>query len=627
MKRSKTRASNGSWEDALTDADEVIKLDPSSHRGYARKYMALHGLGDYDAAYDALLHLISVSEDSSDEEMNRLRSNYNRAIAAIDSATDAIFKLCPLVLIDLAMGQLCDREGRRRTFRSETPFKKLVSEAAIAGVDRKHIRQIVVEYFKWVMLSHTWEGEEPTFKDVTEARSVHDLDRSPLDKKLRQFCETARKDDYRWAWSDTCCINKDSSTVLGQSLVSMYSWYEEAAETLVYLADVLSSSQIDALIKSRWMTRAWTLQELLAPKVIRFYDREWKLFLDDSDHPNHKESPVIKQALSQAMGLSPENITSFQPKHLGVREKLRLASTRNAGVEEDTAYSLIGIFSSDIVPQYGLGKVALGQLLENIVARTGDVTVISWTGKSLSYNSALPDSLAVYSKIPFAPPPMDINEFDTCMDKLRTGLAPQAPLDFYYRVTQLPRATFSDRCLRLPCAVFHVTNIGVQKLGGIRGNDYRAMVTLLGKVKFRTTDLMPLNKPQKLVFIHPWLRDLHDLRDGFESDDEREAESNVGSDDKWDSNSAESDGDSEHSTEYNSAPNSPLHAEPAAQMDPYTQALQLIVWLGRPFNALLLEQQSNNQYKRVAAENEIVISGVPYHTDPNDIEVKVLEII
>ncbi|KAF8125309.1 hypothetical protein EV363DRAFT_1103511, partial [Boletus edulis] len=137
---------------------------------------------------------------------------------------------------------------------------------------------------------------------------------------------------------------------------------------------------------------------------------------------------------------------------------------------------------------------------------------------------------------------------------------------------------------------------------------YHAMVTLLGKVKFRTTDLMPLNKPQKLVFIHPWLRDLHDPRDGFESDDEREAESDVGSDD-------------------NSAPNSPLHAEPAAQMDPYTQALQLIVWLGRPFNALLLEQQSNNQYKRVAAENEIIISGVPRHTDPNDIEVKVLEIV
>ncbi|KAH0833822.1 hypothetical protein J3R83DRAFT_10985 [Lanmaoa asiatica] len=45
--------------------------------------------------------------------------------------------------------------------------------------------------------------------------------------------------------------------------------------------------------------------------------------------------------------------------------------------EEDIAYSLLEIFSNDINPQYGFGKTALGQLLENIVDRTGDVTVIS----------------------------------------------------------------------------------------------------------------------------------------------------------------------------------------------------------------------------------------------------------
>jgi hypothetical protein len=171
----------------------------------------------------------------------------------------------------------------------------------------------------------------------------------------------------------------------------MYSWYEEAAETLVYLADVLSSSEFGALTKSRWMTRAWTLQELLASKSIRFYDREWKPYLNDM-HANHKESPVIRQELAYAMGVAPETITSFRPEDLGVREKLRLASTRNATVEEDIAYSLIGIFSSDIAPRYGLGKSALGQLLENIVARSGDVTVLAWAGKSMVYNSALPDS-------------------------------------------------------------------------------------------------------------------------------------------------------------------------------------------------------------------------------------------
>ena len=89
-----------------------------------------------------------------------------------------------------------------------------------------------------------------------------------------------------------------------------------------------------------------------------------------------------------------------------MRQKLRLASTRNGTVEEDTAYSLIGIFSSDIAPRYGLRETALGQLLENTVARSGDVTIIAWTGKSLPYKSALPDSLAVYNQIPYSPPPI-----------------------------------------------------------------------------------------------------------------------------------------------------------------------------------------------------------------------------
>ena len=473
------------------------------------------------------------------------------------------------------------------------------------------------------MFSHTWEGKEPTLKDVNLVDSVWKLDDSPLNEKLRQFCTTASK-DYRWAWSDTCCIDKDTSAILSQSLIAMYSWYEKAAETVVYLADVLSSAELDdlALTNSRWMTRAWTLQELLASKVVRFYSCDWKLYLNDT-HANHKESPAIKQELAKAMGVAPETITSFQPKDLGVREKLRLASTRNATVEEDIAYSLIGIFSSNIVPRYGLGSTALGELLENIVARTGDVTVIAWTGKSLPYNSALPDSLAVYRQPPYSPPPMEENEFDTRVEQLRTQLALEDAVAFHYRVTQLPRATFSNGCLQLPCIMFYVTKIGVQELGGSQGTRYRASVSSLGKVEFSTTDVMPLERPRKLVFVYPWLHDLQDPVDGFMSDDEPESESEVGSSDEAEAASEAGSGDADDA----SAPASPLHAEPLARADPYTLALRLIARLGRPFNALLLEQQSNNRYKRVAAEYEIIVPGVPSKTKPKDIKSKVVEIV
>ena len=504
-------------------------------------------------------------------------------------------------------------------FKSGAPFKKIVSETAMRKIDPAQIRQSVAKYFKWIMFSHTWEGKEPTLKDVNLVNSVWKLDDSPLNMKLRQFCTTASEDGYRWAWSDTCCIDKDTSAILSQSLTSMYTWYEEAAETLVYLADV--SSEFGDLTMSRWMTRAWTLQELLASKVIRFYNRDWKLYLNDT-HANHKESPAIKQELARAIGVAPETITSFQPESLGVREKLRLASTRKATVEEDIAYSLIGIFSSDIAPRYGLGKAALGQLLENIIARTGDVTVIAWTGKSLPYNSALPDSLAVYSQVPHSPPPMEENELDTCVEQLRTQLAPEDAIAFHYRVTRLPRATFSNRCLQLPCILFYATKIGVEELDSSEGTHYRAIVSSLGKVEFRTADVMPLKKPRKLVFVYPWLHDLRDPLDEFMSDDESEPESDVGSSDE-----AEADSDAGSGENDASVPASPLHAKPLARVDSCTLALRLVARLGRPFNALLLEQQPNRQYKRVAAEHEIIVPGVPNKTDLQDIKLKVVEIV
>ena len=557
-----------------------------------------------------------------------LRENYTHpreTIAAIEAAIHETFKLCPLVLIDVTTGLLCDAQERVGIFKSGSTFKKLVSETATRKIDRRHILQFVAKSFQWIMFSHTWEGKEPTFLDVNRVGSIEELDESPLNDKLRQFCETVRRDGYRWAWSDTCCIDKSTSAILSQSLISMYTWYAEAAATLVHLADVLSESELGDLTKSRWMTRAWTLQELLASKVIRFYNREWKPYLYDM-HANHKESPSIRQELAHHMGISTQAIVSFLPENLGVREKLRLASNRNATVEEDIAYSLIGIFSSDIVPRYGLGKIALGHLLENIVARTGDTTVIAWMGKSSEYNSALPDSLAVYSQTPYCPPLTENSELDTWAEQLRSQLPPEDVLSFYDRIIQLPRATFSNRRLHLPCIAFSVKQIGVKESGGTQGNLYRASVTLLGRVEFRTADTMSLKKPQNLVFVHPWLRDLGDPDDGFVSDDEPGVEPDTDSDDMAETESNASSG---NSTDDGSVRISPLHAEPSARVDRHTHALRLIARLGRPFNALLLERQpGTNHYKRVAAEDKLIMPGVSQKINlKKGIRVRLLEIV
>lgn len=63
------------------------------------------------------------------------------------------------------------------------------------------------------------------------------------------------------------------------------------------------------------------------------------------------------------------------------------------------------------------------------------------------------------------------------------------------------------------------------------------------------------------------------------------------------------------------------------RVDDYTRALQMLARLGQPFNTLLLVQQPNGEYKRVAAENEIVVSGLGTDINLKNIQAKVLEIL
>ncbi|KIK14572.1 hypothetical protein PISMIDRAFT_116749, partial [Pisolithus microcarpus 441] len=244
-------------------------------------------------------------------------------------------------------------------------------------LDEERIYRVVTRFFSYVVFSHVWQGNELSFQDVNSVELVWNLPNMASSEKLWNFCKEAQRLGYKWAWSDTCCIDKTTSSILNQSLTSMYKWYTDSAATLVFLAGVAHPSKPRDITRSLWMTRAWTLQELLAPKVIFFYDSTWQPYLGNTG-TNHKKCPQIMQGLADAIKIPHGTIVTFSPGMLGVREKLRLASTRNATVEEDVAYSLIGIFESDIRPYYGEGANALGHLLEEIVTRFGEVTVLAW---------------------------------------------------------------------------------------------------------------------------------------------------------------------------------------------------------------------------------------------------------
>ncbi|KAI6120842.1 hypothetical protein EV401DRAFT_1388225 [Pisolithus croceorrhizus] len=89
---------------------------------------------------------------------------------------------------------------------------------------------------------------------------------------------------------------------------------------LVFLVGVVHPSQPRDLTHSLWVTRAWTLQELLAPKVIFFFDSEWKPYLGNSG-TNHRESAEIVQELVDVIQIPRGNIVTFFPHGLNVHEK------------------------------------------------------------------------------------------------------------------------------------------------------------------------------------------------------------------------------------------------------------------------------------------------------------------
>jgi hypothetical protein len=120
---------------------------------------------------------------------------------------------------------------------------------------------------KYAILSHTWGAEEVTLRDMQNVCAKDLLGY----KKLELCCQQAVRDDVRYAWVDTCCIDKSSSAELSEAINSMYQWYQAAHVCYAYLEDVPADGQPSDMPRSRWFTRGWTLQELIAPQRVIFY--------------------------------------------------------------------------------------------------------------------------------------------------------------------------------------------------------------------------------------------------------------------------------------------------------------------------------------------------------------------
>lgn len=135
----------------------------------------------------------------------------------------------------------------------------------------------LVEFFdkqipRYAILSHTWDTKEVTFQDMHAPAYRSKAGWS----KIECCCRLARADGIQYVWVDTCCIDKTSSAELSEAINSMYSWYGSAYVCDIYLVDVHVLPHMDnseaPFCASRWFQRGWSLQELIAPSFLKFFD-------------------------------------------------------------------------------------------------------------------------------------------------------------------------------------------------------------------------------------------------------------------------------------------------------------------------------------------------------------------
>ena len=250
----------------------------------------------------------------------------------------------------------------------------------------------------YAIISHTWGEEEVSSHQYStpKARSMAGY------RKIKQSCALAASSRLPYLWIDTCCIDKSSSAELSEAINSMYKWYRDATVCYVYLSDMKRcevdyfllpkdgidhSKNFQMLQACRWFTRGWTLQELLAPQDVEFYDQDWALI---------GTKKTMWALLSRITGIRPEHLWNSQGA--SVAQKMSWAANRQTTRTEDTAYSLLGLFNVNMPLLYGEGEKAFKRLQHEILQSTSDESIFAWLDGRVWTSGLLAESPANFAK-------------------------------------------------------------------------------------------------------------------------------------------------------------------------------------------------------------------------------------
>ncbi|KAL8651632.1 MAG: hypothetical protein Q9226_004613 [Calogaya cf. arnoldii] len=229
----------------------------------------------------------------------------------------------------------------------------------------------------YLILSHRWGEKEISYKQMNKKRA----EEGPGLSKILGFCKLALEKNHTWVWIDTCCIDKKSSAELSEAINSMFNWYQSAEECIVYLSDVSLGDQGASVqdFKTRfsassWFTRGWTLQELLAPEQLTFYDTDWKEI---------GAKDLLCGLISATTGIKEHSISSYYKlpiESASVAVRMSWVARRTTSRSEDMAYCLLGLFDINMPLLYGEGaEKAFLRLQTEIIKESDDETIFAWT--------------------------------------------------------------------------------------------------------------------------------------------------------------------------------------------------------------------------------------------------------
>lgn len=255
---------------------------------------------------------------------------------------------------------------------------------------------------RYAILSHTWEKSkesdqtsEVLFDDFQDGSHRRNKTNETGWRKIEGVCREAKNFDQRidYVWVDSCCINKKDVAELSESINSMFQWYAQSTVCLAYLSDTKSDG-LDPT--SKWFTRGWTLQELVASPNVRFYNSDWRFIGDKFELSD--ELAVITGIDTKILEATDEQSIARRLYEIPVCQKMSWASMRQTTKVEDTAYCLLGIFDIHMPLLYGERDAAFIRLQEAIANKYNDLTILAWKSEDTKPESHSSKHVMYYSR-------------------------------------------------------------------------------------------------------------------------------------------------------------------------------------------------------------------------------------